>query len=195
MATATEDLVNQFMAARQQGDAALANSLLDTSGREAFSGMTLTYGSGVLSRYYILLSQPGEAVVRIILSSGASQSRAALDETLKIVRDSDRLLIDDVSESPVTLSAGPSILKVTVTSARVTVQFDSDLDPSTVLGVTISDTQSTATYDPARRAVVLTTRGGLTPGASYRVVVNGSLKDVNNGSAANYEVTFIGPET
>ena len=82
-----------------------------------------------------------------------------------------------------------------MTSTRVTVQFDSDLDPSTVLGVTISDTQSTATYDPARRAVVLTPQGGLTPGASYQVVVNGSLKDVNNGSAANYQLTFIGPES
>jgi Bacterial Ig-like domain len=190
-ATSSDGLVNQFMTARQQGNDALANSLLDEKGKEAFSGTKLMYGGGALSRYYVLLSQPKEAVVRMILNGG----QTALDETLKVVRDSSsgRLMIDDVTESPVTLSTGPSILHVTVTAARVSVTFDSDLDPDTVRGVTISDVQSTVSYDPAKRTVVLTPEGGLTPGATYQVTVTSSLKDVNNWPAANYNLTLTGP--
>ena len=194
-AAGTEDLVSRFMAARQQGNAALANSFLDAHGKDAFSGVTLTYGTGTLTRYYVLLSQPGEAVVRLILNSGPGQGQTAVDETLKVNRGGSRPLIDDVTESPVSLSSGPSIVKVTVSSTQVSVTFDSDLDPDTVRGVSISDAKSAVSYNPAKRTVVLTLEEGLRPGTTYQVMVGSSLKDVNGGSAASYQLTFIGPDS
>jgi hypothetical protein len=188
-ATSSSELVNEFMMARQQGNAALANKLLDAHGRQAFSNLTLTYGSGVLSRYYPVLSQPGLVVERIVLDGG----QTALDETLKIAHDSSgSLVIDDATDSPVTLASGPNVLNVTVTATQVRVTFDSDLDPSTVSGVTLN-VPSDATYQSGTRTVILTPEGGLTPGNSYQLTLNGSLKDVNHSAAASYQLTFTGP--
>jgi hypothetical protein len=189
-ATSSSELVNQFMMARQQGNATLANRLLDAHGKQAFSSLTLTYGSRVLSRYYTLLSQPGQVVERIILDSG----QTVLDETLTIARDSSgNLLIDDATDSPVTLTSGPNILNVTVTSTQVRVTFDSDLDPSTVSGVVIAGVPTNATYRSGTRTVILTPEGGLTPGTTYLLTLNGTLKDVNHTPAAGYQLTFTGP--
>jgi len=128
------------------------------------------------------------------LNSGPGQGQTAVDETLKVDRDGSRPLIDDVTESPVSLSSGPSIVKVTVSSTQVSVTFDSDLDPDTVRGVSIGDTQTAVSYDPAKRTVVLTPEDGLKPGTTYQVMVDGSLRDVNRGSATSYQLTFIAPE-
>jgi WD40 repeat protein len=185
-ATGPEDLVNQFMTARQQGDATLADSLLDANGRQAFSGLTLTYPGGGLSRWYVLLSQPHQVVVRMIL---ARRAGAVLDEALTIVHNS----IDGVTETPAVLSSGPNILNVKVTSTSVRVTFDSDLDPSTYGGgVTIDGVQSRVTYQPGNRSVIVTPEVPLTPGTTYQLSVNSSLRDVNHSPAASYQLTFTG---
>jgi Bacterial Ig-like domain len=185
--TGAADLVNQFMTARQQGDAALASSLLDANGRQAFSGITLTYTNGGLSRWYILLAQSHQVEVRMIRGSGANQS--VLDEALTIAHNS----IDGVTETPEVLSSGPNVLNVKVTSTSVMVTFDSDLDPSTYEGgVTIDDVTSRMTYQPGNRTVVVTPEVPLTPGTTYKLTVNSSLRDVNHSPAANYQLTFTG---
>jgi hypothetical protein len=192
-ATSAEDLVNQFMMARRAGNAALASSFLDASGKQAFSNLTLTYGGG-MSRYYTLLVQPSQAVVRIVLSGGG-----AVDETLKIARDSGSgsLLIDGVTEESATLSSGPNVLEVVVTSTHVRVTFDSDLDAATAAsgGVTINGVQTEATYDAGTRTVIVTSESGFTPGTPYQLTVNDSLRDVNHNPAARYVLTFTGPSS
>jgi methionine-rich copper-binding protein CopC len=185
--TGAADLVNQFMTARQQGNAALAGSLLDANGKQAFSGITLTYTNGGLSRWYILLAQSHQVVVRMILGGGANQT--VVDEALTIARNS----IDGVTETPAVLSSGPNILNVKVTSTSVRVTFDSDLDPSTYeRGVTINGVPSTVTYQPGNRTVIVTPEVPLTPGTSYKLTVNSSLRDVNHSPAADYQLTFTG---
>ena len=185
--TGAADLVNQFMTARQQGNAALASSLLDANGKQAFSGITLTYTNGGLSRWYILLAQSHQVVVRMILGGGANQT--VLDEALTVAHNS----IDGVTETPAVLSSGPNILNVKVTSTSVRVTFDSDLDPSTYEGaVTINGVLSQVTYQPGNRTVIVTPEIPLTPGTTYVLSVHSSLRDVNHSPAANYQLTFTG---
>jgi hypothetical protein len=186
--TGPEDLVNQFMAARQQGNAAVASSFLDANGRQAFSGVTLTYPSGALSRWYIMLAQSHQVVVRMFLAGARSQS--VLDEALTITHNS----IDGVTERPQLLSSGPNILSVKVTSTGVRVTFDADLDPNTYSGgVTIGDVPSQADYQPGNRTIVVTPDDPLTPGTTYQLTVHSSLRDVNHNPATQYQLTFTGP--
>jgi WD40 repeat protein len=186
--TGPEDLVNQFMAARQQGNVAVASSLLDANGRQAFSGVTLTYPSGALSRWYIMLAQSHQVVVRMFLAGARSQS--VLDEALTIAGGS----IHGVTETPQVLSSGPNILTVKVTSTGVRVTFDSDLDPTTYSGgVTIDGVSSQVDYQPGNRTVVVTPDDPLTPGTTYQLTVHSSLRDVNHNPATQYQLTFTGP--
>lgn len=197
-----DDVVNGFMAARQNQQADQAASYLDASGKEAFNsgGLTLTYaGSGQsLARYYVLLSQPNRVVVRLVLAKGTSQS--AVDETLTLKISGGKLLIDGVSARPRnSFGAGPEVVKVIVASDRVQVFFDSDLDPSSVPGsVSIQGANgqavsTQATYDPKAKAVSLPV-AGLSSGATYSLSVGGSLKDTPNGrQAVPYDLQFVGP--
>lgn len=196
-----DDVVNGFMAARQNQQADQAATYLDASGKDAFNsgGLTLTYGgSGQTLRYYVLLSQPNRVVVRLVLTKGTAQS--AVDETLTLKSSGGKPLIDGVSEKPRNyFGAGPEIVKVIVASDRVQVFFDSDLDQSSVPGsVSIQGANgqavsTQATYDPKAKAVSLPV-AGLSSGATYSLSVGGSLKDTPNGrQAMPYDLQFLGP--
>ena len=189
------DVVNGFMAARKNGQADLAMSYLDAAGKEAFSKLILVYTDPTqsLSRYYTLLSQPNRVVVRLVLGKGTSQS--TVDETLVLQSSGGKLLIHGVTETARTsFGAGPEIVKVWVSSDRVQVFFDSDLDQTTIGGVSLKGVTSQASYDAANKAVTLTVAGGLTPGATYDLLLGSGLKDTPNGrQAVPYDLQFVGP--
>ena len=192
------DLVSGFMAARkgQLGDQAL--SFLDQAGQTAFARLNLVYTdpSTALARYYVLLSQPGHVVVRLVLAHGAVQT--AVDETLAIQPDaSGNLRIHGVSEVPRALFAsGPEVVSVTVTPNQVKVVFDSDLDGTSATqpgAVALRGVTTASQFDSKSKTVTLTVPGGLTPGQTYDLSIDPSLQDVNQRHAAPYDLTFTGP--
>lgn len=189
------DVINAFMAARKNGQSDLAMSYLDGAGKDAFSKLILVYTDPTqsLARYYILLSQPNRVVVRLVLAKGTSQS--VVDETLVLQSSGGKLLIHGVTETARTsFGAGPEIVKVVVSSDHVQVFFDSDLDQSTIGGVSLKGVTNQVSYDAANKAVTLTVTGGLTPGATYDLLLGSGLKDTPNGrQAVPYDLQFVGP--
>jgi Bacterial Ig-like domain len=191
-----EDLVNAFMTARknQLGDQALG--FLDAAGRDAFARVNLLYTDPALSRYYVILSQPGRVVVRLVLVHGTVQT--AVDETLTVQTDaSGHPLIHGVSEVPRSpFATGPEVVSVSVASGQVQVVFDSDLDSNSTVqpgAITIKGVPSQARFDSKQRTVTLTVPGGLTPGTTYDLVIDPSLQDVNQRHATAYDLQFNGP--
>ncbi|HXM55438.1 MAG TPA: Ig-like domain-containing protein [Candidatus Dormibacteraeota bacterium] len=192
------DLVSGFMEARKNGDLAAAQQFLDQAGQTAFSRLDLVYTdpTTTLARYYVLLSQPGRAVVRLVLAHGGVQT--AMDETLTIQPNaSGNLRIHDVNEAPRPLFAtGPEVVSVVVTQSQVKVVFDSDLDPSSATqqgAVGLRGVTTASQFDSKSKTVTLTVPGGLTPGQTYDLVIDQSLQDVNQRRANPYDLTFTGP--
>jgi len=188
------DLVNSFMAARQNGALGQAQAFLDTTGLSAFTGLNLVYNSDPsLARYYVLLSQPGRVVVRLVLTRG--QVQTAVDETLTIQPDaSNHPYIHAVSESPrLSFGSGPEVTAVTVASNAIKVQFDSDLAPLPAGAVSIRGVATQSQYDSSKRTVTLTTQASLNPNQTYDLVVTPALQDVSQRSAVQYDLQFAGP--
>jgi hypothetical protein len=191
-----DDLVNSFMNARQKALTDQALSFLDTAGRAAFSQFTLVYTDPVLARYYLLLSQPGRVVVRLVLAHAATQT--AVDETLIIQPDANNHpLIHAVSENPrAAFGTGPEVVRTVVTPNQVQITFDSDLDPNSAVqpgAVSITGVTTTATYDHSSKTVTLTVPGGLTPGTTYDLSISPSLDDLSERDAVQYDLRFTGP--
>lgn len=193
-----DDLVSGFMNARKGQLSDQALSFLDQAGQAAFARLNLVYTdpSTSLARYYVLLSQPGRVVVRLVLAHGAVQT--AVDETLAIQPDaSGNLRIHGVNEVPRALFAsGPEVVSVSVTPTQVKVVFDSDLDASTATqsgAVGLRGVTTASQYDSKSKTVTLTVPGGLTPGQTYDLTIDPSLQDVNQRHAAPYDLTFTGP--
>jgi Bacterial Ig-like domain len=189
------DLVNSFMNARKNGSVEQALLFLDAAGRDAFSRLNLVYSDPSLARYYVLLSQPGRVVVRMVLANG-SLVQTAVDETLLIQPDtSNRPYIHSVTDTPrLSFGTGPEVLSTTVSANQVQIVFDSDLDPSSAVkpgAVGIVGVTTTATY--RSKTVTLTVPGGLTPGQSYDLSISPTLQDLNQRQAVQYDLTFNGP--
>jgi hypothetical protein len=192
-----DELVNTFMTDRKNllGDQALA--FLDANGRQAFSRLTLIYQDGSLARYYVLLSQPGREIVRLVLVHGSAQT--AIDETLIIQPDaSNHLFIHSVTETPrVSFGTGPEVIGTSVSSTQVQVRFDSDLDPNSAIqpgAVAIQGVVTQAAYDSRSKTVTLTVTGGLTPGVTYDLVIGSNLEDATRQrNAVPYDLPFTGP--
>ncbi|HSR24687.1 MAG TPA: Ig-like domain-containing protein, partial [Candidatus Eisenbacteria bacterium] len=194
-----DDLVNGFMAARknQLGDQAL--SFLDAAGRDAFSRLNLLYTdpSTPLVRYYVLVSQPGRVVVRLVVARGTVQT--AVDETLVIQSDANgHTLIHGATETPRTaFGTGPEVVNVVVSGGQVQVVFDSDLDPASAVqpgAVSIKGVATQARFDSRQKTVTLTVpSGGLSQGATYDLLIDSSLADVNGRHATAYDLQFAGP--
>ena len=195
-----DDLVNAFMAARKSQLADQASSFLDANGTAAYAGgrATLIYsdGSQSLSRYYVLLSQPGKVVVRLVLTKG-SGSQTAVDETLTIQRDpSGHPLIHGVAQTARTsFASGPEVVRVVVGGNQVQVFFDSDLAAATVQagGVVIKGVPALASYDTTQKLVTVTVPSGLTAGTAYDLQVTSSLQDVGQRAAFPYTLLITGP--
>jgi hypothetical protein len=202
-------VVDSFMKARLAGDAATAKSSLDDIAKQAYSGggLSLTIsGEPRFSRYYVLLQEmtgadPDTAVfvVRLVLAQG-KRDVSTFDETLTLYRNpgTKHFLIDQAHASARReLGVGAEVVGVDVTSSSVKVTFDSDLRPATLSdGLIILDAKgkrvdATAVY--ANRSVTISGLQ-LTPGAQYKVVVLGTVKDVSaRNVASEYDLTFFGP--
>jgi hypothetical protein len=191
-----DDLVNGFMTARKNDLTEQALSFLDNTGRDAFARLNLVYSDPSLARYYVLLSQPGRVVVRLVLLHGPLQS--AVDETLVIQPDANsHPFIHSVSEAPrVSFGSGPEVIRTAVTGSQVQVTFDSDLDPSSAVqpgAVGIRGVATQSAYDRGSKTVTLTVPGGLTPGASYDLTIGSNLQDLSQRAAVPYDLAFTGP--
>ncbi len=191
-----DDLVNSFLAARKDQLADQAASFLDAAGQAAFSRYSLI--DPTLARYYVLLSQPGRVVVRLVLVHGAVQ--AAIDETLGIQPDaSNHLYIHSVTQVPRSpFATGPEVVGIVVSGGQVQVTFDSDLDPNSAVqpaAVGIKGVTTQAKYDSKTKTVTLTVPSGLTAGTTYDLLIGSSLQDVNGRSAVAYDLQFTGPAT
>lgn len=188
-----DDLVNSFMNARKNGLADQALTFLDASGRDAFTRLTLIYTDPSLARFYVMLSQPGRVVVRLVLVHGAVQT--AVDEALGIQPDANNHpFIHSVVETPRTsFGSGPEVIRASVTANQVQVTFDSDLDAASASAVSIKGVTTQSSYDRASKTVTLSVPGGLTPGASYDLLIGSGLEDVNGRTAVPYDLPFTGP--
>jgi hypothetical protein len=201
--TVTQDeVVSGFMLARKNQQADQALGFLDPTARDAFSrGLTLLYTdpSTTLARYYVVLSQPGRVVVRLVLAHGG-QTLTAVDETLVIPSDpGGHPQIHSVSEAPRTaFGAGPEVLSVSLVGGQVQVVFDSDLDSSSVSqpgAVGIRGVATQASFDAKQRMVTLTVPGGLAAGTTYDLQVTPLLQDMNQRHAVSYDLAFAGPSS
>jgi Bacterial Ig-like domain len=191
-----DDLVNSFMTARKNALPDQALAFLDAAGRDAFTRLTLVYTDPSLARYYVLVSQPGRVVVRLVLVHVAVQT--AVDETLVIQPDANsHPFIHSVTESPrASFGSGPEVIRTVVTGNQVQVTFDSDLDASSAVqagSVSIRGVTTQASYDRPSKTVTLTVPAGLTPGASYDLLIGSGLRDVNERTAVPYDLPFTGP--
>lgn len=196
--TSVDSLVADFMKARKAADQQKASAYLDEAGKQDFQKVPLVYaGQPQLNRYQVLLSQPsGLIVVRMVLANGPVEQ--VVDETLILKRDDNgRLLVHAASDTPPrALDTGPEVLSVNVTANRVTVMFDSDLDPATVQSaVTVQGQSTRASYNAQTRTVTLTLASPLQAGSAYTVSVAPQLRDVGHRPAATQSVGFNGPGT
>ncbi len=186
-------LVGAFMDARRSGSADQAAAFLDAAGRDAYARTRLTFSDQpALSRYYVLLSEPGRVVVRLVF-----KDESTIEETMGFQRDpAGRLLIHGAAATPVRpLSRGPEVIEVRISGNQVRVAFDSDLDPATLAaGIGLRGLAAAPAYDPASRTVTLTVPAGLAPGTDYTLYAGSVLRDVGRrAQPADYELHLLGP--
>lgn len=190
-----EDILASFLQARSAGNADRAASYLDDAGKQAFAGVKLVYGGseGQLVHYTVLLSQPGRAVVRLVIARG--QDTQVVMETLTFARlGSTQPFVHGVSETAgPPPGAGPNVLSVVVNGRQVRVTFDGDLDPTTIAAVSLSGVSGQNTYDATTRTVVINLKEALGPGSSYTLAVAAELKDVNHAAATPLKLQLLGP--
>jgi len=200
---------NLFMKARLAMQSDQAKSFLMEHGKQAYAsgGLNLLItGDPAFSRFYILTqeitaNQPDTAriVVRLVLAQG-KLNVSEFEETLTLQRDPSTglFLIDQATAGPRRdLGKGPEVVAVEVTTAGITVTFDSDLKAEWVPdGVMLLDGRGKpidvkATY--ANRVATITGLN-LRPGASYRLVVRSAVRDVlDHNVASEYDLELVGP--
>jgi len=141
-------VVRQFMQARLDGQAQRAASFLDGRAQAAYatgSPALIPQGSPRLKRSYVVMSEVNPAdqsvrvVVRLVFASGGVE-RTSSEETLTLVRaqETDPYLIDNVTAGPqLQFGKGPQVIFVRLSPAKVSVTFDSDLQPTSVCSVTL----------------------------------------------------------
>ncbi|HET9782196.1 MAG TPA: Ig-like domain-containing protein [Candidatus Dormibacteraeota bacterium] len=202
-------VVKKFMDARLAGKSDDATALLDDNGKKAYAPGQLSLvitGDPHFTRYYVLTheavgTQPDtvRVVVRLVLTHG-KKDVSDVEETLTLVRDATtrQFLIDQASAGAQRdLGKGPEVVSVDVTPTAVQVTFDSDLDPATVNGgVVVLDSKGNpvdATVSYANKVVTISGLD-LKEGASYRLVVETSVRDVQGQKvAAEYDLDLLGP--
>ncbi|HVD47148.1 MAG TPA: Ig-like domain-containing protein [Candidatus Limnocylindria bacterium] len=202
--------VSLFMNARLLRQSELAQRFLDDKGRQAYSGGGLPLviaGDANFTRFYVLtqeltgrLPDTARFVVRLVLTRGGVDV-SEYEETLTLRRDGpdSPFLIDNATGGPtLALGRGAEVVSVEIAAGSIKVTFDSDLVADTVAdGVVVLDQNGTrvggsSTY-ATNRTVVIT---GLqfVPGASYRLVVLPSVRDVGGRNVpSRYDLNLVGP--
>lgn len=196
-ATPQDEAARSFLDALKARQTDQVSGLLDPAGRDAFGKIPLlSSDSTVIARHYVLLSQPGRVVARLVLGQSGGGPEQALDLALTFQKDqaSGKLLIHGLSAGASrTLGSGPEVRNVVVSPGQVKVAFDSDLDPSTVqLGLRVRGVSGQASYDARSRTVTLSVPT-LAPSANYQLEVTTALQDVSRRPAAPYLLSFSGP--
>ncbi|MBO0701925.1 MAG: Ig-like domain-containing protein, partial [Candidatus Dormibacteraeota bacterium] len=203
---AVSNLITQFMAARQSGNASEAQSLLTGAAAASLgssSGVYLTtYGAQTLNRWSLILAQPsGVVVVRTVFTQGTQQS--VFDEQFRVARSGPHYLIEQASGTPVQtdVNGGPAIQSIHVGPSSLSITFNADLNPATVSqGVVVHDASGaavapqSATYSTATRTVTVTVPP-LAAGDLYQLQILSGLKDVNGKGATPVEVAFTSSTT
>jgi hypothetical protein len=208
---AAAGVVKTFMDARKAGQSDRALAILDDNGKKAYSGSggglnLIVTGDPSFSRSYVLTqeitgAQPDTArfVVRIVLAH-EKLDVSTYEETLTLIRNqgSGQFLVDQAVAGPqLALGKSASVVSVDVSSSAVRITFDSDLQPGTVHeGVILLDSKGKQIGAAPQYAGKTVTFGGLDlkSGASYKLVVLPTVKDVSgNNIAAEYDLTFVGP--
>jgi hypothetical protein len=196
--------IDDFMRARMDGNGDQAGADLDPAGRSAYQVAGMQLLPAGLNRYYVVASQDtGSSMrftVRLIFAKDKFEKQS-LDETLILQPDSGgKLLIHSATAGArQDLGKSPQLTSVVFAADQLTLTFDSDLDPKTIAdGVAIleADTgnpvKAQAAFGGARTVTVDTSR--LSPGASYRLTILASLKDVGGRAVSvPYTLDFVAP--
>jgi hypothetical protein len=192
-------LIADFMKARVDGKADVAQGFLDANAKRDFSTpngpQLLRTTSPKLSRSFTVLTGVSEAsakfTVRLVLADASGKDLSQLDESLALVADaSGKPLVDHaVDGTAFAYGPGPAVLAVTREGGAYKVSFDSDLTPATAAaGIQL--------VDPAAKAVPVTptVRGRdvllpVTSTGALKLVVLPALKDKDgHGAAAEYDL-------
>ncbi len=203
--------VDTFMQARLKGDLNAAQAELDANALAKYQAGSLTLASPSGQHYarkYVVSVQLVSAQkfligVRLVLADASNRETSYVDEHLTIIPQGQKFLIDDIVQAPaVQLGKGPTVVSVQVQPNKpgqlVLVQFDSDLDPSTITSTSVfirddsgpvrADTPS---YDRTTHLVTLAVK--LKPGGSYRLVVTTAVADINGHSVTQQYESPIQP--
>jgi hypothetical protein len=201
---AADKVVSDFMAARVAGDSNAAQTLLDDSGRQAYSGKQnlLWRGETHLHRWYTVLEQPaGDAsfryVVRLVLARD-DRDVSDVEEILAVQPSAGGALLihSAIAGQQRQLGKGPEVvLAEVVDSTHVKLTFDSDLDPASVPSIELSSGQAAQVETAyANRVVTLTTSRPLRAGVTYRVTVPNTVKDIAGRKVQpEYNLELLGP--
>jgi len=192
-------LVTDFMKARVDGKADVAQAYLDANAKRDFSTTTgtqlLRTTAPKLSRSFtVLAGRSGSSArfsVRLVLADASGKDVGQLDETLSIIADSSgKPLVDHAVDGTVFgYGAGPTVLAVSREGGAYKIAFDSDLTPATAAtGIRLVDAAGKAvTVTPTvqgRNVLLPTTATG-----PLKLVVLPTLKDKDgHGAAAEYDL-------
>ena len=192
-------LVAEFMKARADGKADVAQGYLDANAKRDFNtpnGPQLLRATGPrLARSFTVLAGISGAsdrvTVRLVLADASGKDVSQLDETLTIVADgSGKALVDHaVDGTAFAYGAGPAVLAVTREGGAYKVAFDSDLMAATAgAGIQLVD----AAGKPVLVSPTAQGRNVLLPvtaTGALKLVVLPTLKDKDgHGPAAEYDL-------
>jgi hypothetical protein len=201
--------VNDFMAARKQGQTGAASAFLDANARGAYGGSAepdlVISGDPALSRYFVVFAQAAAGqpatsyrfVVRLVLGHGLTDV-SDYDETLVLQRNATgKLLIHQATAGPrQSVGKGPRVLSVQLERGLLRVTFDSDMDAASVGGgVTVKDAAGksvVATPSYANRVDTIMLQP-LTAGSTYHLAVGTGVKDISGRAfASEFDLDLVG---
>jgi hypothetical protein len=190
-------VVDAYERARIAGDGGTAAGLLGPSASPV--APSPIPGNERLERYFVISSQAtateARFTARLIFAHGKDEVRYQ-DELLVIVSTAGGLKIGNVSEGdPHDLGKGPTVNSVGVESFGLVITFDSDIDPASLRGVTVTGpdgqvSQITSIYGKRK----LTLAFPMKAGAHYHLAIDDSVKDIaGHRLMGGYEYDFVAP--
>ena len=186
-------VLQSFMDARKAGDSTTAGKYLDSAGQQAYGKSLIVNGQPHLARWFSVFTQAHPdgsvlAVVRLVLADDKEVEVSQLDESITLVSAADgTVAVDGVTATPLRkVDSGPEVLGVQIAGGKLQVQFDSDLDPSTVSSAAVTAPDGTATgISPVYANRTITFDLSAEPAdMQLELVIPDGLKDVGGHPAA-----------